>query len=118
EAALRDRLDFFKTNAASYGRATGQSAAEVAHEAARTWERLGTVRVARKDWNGAAVAFREAAARFADLKVAADPAAAARVHRNLARAAAAKGDFAAAVEHQATYLAAKPPGLTPLTEYA
>ena len=43
---------------------------------------------------------------------------AARLDRNLARVAAAKGDPAEAAKRQAEYLKTSPPGLAPLVEYA
>ncbi len=117
ESALSKRVDLLVTKKTPVSRSTGYPPEDVDHLTAETWERLGSVRIALKKWDEATAAFQAAFKLFSDAKGANDPAAAARIHRNLARAFAAKGDFAEAVKQQATYLAAKTSGLTPLIEY-
>jgi tetratricopeptide (TPR) repeat protein len=118
EDAFTRRIELLASKRIPVSRSTGFAPEDVDHLAAETWERLGSVRLARKNWDGAVEAFRHAEKLFADPKGANDPAGAARVHRNLARTFAARGEFGEAVKHQAAYLAAKPPGLSPLVDYA
>lgn len=118
ESALSRRLDLLQTKKTPVARSTGRSPEDVDRMTAESWERLGAVRTALRKWDGAASAFERARSVFADPKGVNDPAAAARVHRNLARVADARGDAPAAVKHQAAYLAAMAPGLSPLVDYA
>jgi tetratricopeptide (TPR) repeat protein len=118
EAALKKRVDLLIAKRLPIARSYRWTTAEVDHISAETWERLGTVRLGRRDWDGATGAFQNAHTLFADPDGANDPTAAARLDRNRAKVAAAKGDFAEAVTRQAAYLAAKPVGLAPLVEYA
>src|SRR5262245_34859746 len=83
ESALTRRIDRARNNRISLSRSTGLATEDVDHLLAETWERLGTIRRDRKNWEGAAEAFRSAQALFEDAKSANDPAGAARLHRNL-----------------------------------
>jgi tetratricopeptide (TPR) repeat protein len=117
EAAWRGVRDFLRTAEDQLLR-EGFKQAELDHESASASEKLGHALLARKKPDDATAAFLSARDLFADPKRANDPAAAARLHRNLADVAAATGDAATAVKHLERYLAFKPRDVPPYEKYA
>jgi tetratricopeptide (TPR) repeat protein len=96
----------------------GLTAAELDSETATAAEKHGQALILRKQFDAANEAFLAARDLFADPKRANDPASAARLHRNLADLAAARGDSSAAVKHLEAYLAFRPRDVAPYEAYA
>ena len=116
EAVMVSLTTHHTKNVAAIRKSNHWSEREHAVVAGMAWERLGLLRVARALPVEAASAFFEAEKLFSG--PGAFPVGAARLNRNLARAFAATGDHAKALEQFRKYLASNPPGLEPLTEYA
>lgn len=96
----------------------GFKPADLDHEAAAAGEKQGKALIARKQFDAAADAFREARDLYADAKRANDRAGVARLQWNLAELFAAKGGAATAVKHLEAYLAFKPRDAAPYERYA